>query len=510
MAVAERELAARPRRDGTLAGVALIRAARRTLDRDGYVHPDAFGAARHGDRRMDRGARPSARLCGDADRDAGAGRAAACLCGAAASSRSGSFYRMVIELDEPPPRAGWPEGYVVATLRARRGGDPPRGPQEAFARPLGPQPRTFDEWQATHEARATTSVFLVRAGDEVAAAACATHRRFGLGWVDILGTSREHWRGRGLGEALLARPSASSTAAARAASPSASTPGTRPARPGSTRASACASPGRTDVYEEAVGRLRACRASARSAPTARRSPRSRMGPDYQCHSCGAEFGAGLVRVPRAWGKGGEAMAEAAALELAVPGGGGRRRGHARGPDPRARLRASRAAARPRRLLLLARRRGRGPGGAARPPRGRLDRRARRPEHARELAVGQRVGHAAADDRRLRRRPSRPTLPWSAARDLDPPEREFIEEAGIHTGKHAVERALGEVDCVYVAVDFDGLDEDEVAAFMPVPGGIRLAEASRRSCARSPRTRPCSAPASPASSPTRRTSSPRRA
>ena len=34
--------------------------------------------------------------------------------------------------------------------------------------------------------------------------------------------------------------------------------------------------------------------------------------------CGATFPAGLVRVPRAWGKGGEAMAEAAFLELPYP------------------------------------------------------------------------------------------------------------------------------------------------------------------------------------------------
>ena len=32
-----------------------------------------------------------------------------------------------------------------------------------------------------------------------------------------------------------------------------------------------------------------------------------LGPDYECHSCGREFCAGLVRVPRAWGDGGEAM-----------------------------------------------------------------------------------------------------------------------------------------------------------------------------------------------------------
>ena len=43
-----------------------------------------------------------------------------------------------------------------------------------------------------------------------------------------------------------------------------------------------------------------------------------IGPEYQCHSCGREFGAGLVRVPRAWGNGGEAMAEAAWLALPYP------------------------------------------------------------------------------------------------------------------------------------------------------------------------------------------------
>ena len=43
-----------------------------------------------------------------------------------------------------------------------------------------------------------------------------------------------------------------------------------------------------------------------------------VGPEYQCHSCGREFCAGLVRIPRAWGTGGEAMAEAAYLELPYP------------------------------------------------------------------------------------------------------------------------------------------------------------------------------------------------
>ena len=39
---------------------------------------------------------------------------------------------------------------------------------------------------------------------------------------------------------------------------------------------------------------------------------------YECHSCGRSFGAGLVRVPRAWGDGGEAMVEAASLALDYP------------------------------------------------------------------------------------------------------------------------------------------------------------------------------------------------
>ena len=39
---------------------------------------------------------------------------------------------------------------------------------------------------------------------------------------------------------------------------------------------------------------------------------------YECHSCGATFAAGLVRVPRAWGAGGEPMVEAASSPLPYP------------------------------------------------------------------------------------------------------------------------------------------------------------------------------------------------
>ena len=43
-----------------------------------------------------------------------------------------------------------------------------------------------------------------------------------------------------------------------------------------------------------------------------------LGPEYECHSCGRVYRSGLVRVPQAWGDGGEAMAEAAWLDLPQP------------------------------------------------------------------------------------------------------------------------------------------------------------------------------------------------
>src|SRR5918994_4344560 len=39
---------------------------------------------------------------------------------------------------------------------------------------------------------------------------------------------------------------------------------------------------------------------------------------YECHACGRTFAAGLIRVPRAWGRGGEAIAEAAKLPVPYP------------------------------------------------------------------------------------------------------------------------------------------------------------------------------------------------
>lgn len=63
-----------------------------------------------------------------------------------------------------------------------------------------------------------------------------------------------------------------------------------------------------------------------------------------------------------------------------------------------------------------------------------------------------------------------------ARNLDPPEEEFIVANGVHVGGDAVDAALEGTAGAYVAVDFDSLSEDEVAPFMPEPGGFSVAEA----------------------------------
>jgi arginase family enzyme len=59
--------------------------------------------------------------------------------------------------------------------------------------------------------------------------------------------------------------------------------------------------------------------------------------------------------------------------------------------------------------------------------------------------------------------------WGA-RNLDPPEEEFIAAAGI--GDEPGE-LLGRAEAVYVALDCDIFDPGELAVFMPEPGGPRL-------------------------------------
>src|SRR5205823_2052649 len=70
-----------------------------------------------------------------------------------------------------------------------------------------------------------------------------------------------------------------------------------------------------------AGRVRkdACMSLLRAkCPTCKANTAVAIGPEYECHACGRKFAAGLVRVPRAWGDGGEPMIESASLPLDWP------------------------------------------------------------------------------------------------------------------------------------------------------------------------------------------------
>jgi len=59
-----------------------------------------------------------------------------------------------------------------------------------------------------------------------------------------------------------------------------------------------------------------------------------------------------------------------------------------------------------------------------------------------------------------------------ARNLDPPEEEYIAESGVH---REIAPALAGVGHVYVALDVDVLDPGELAVWMPEPNGPSVAD-----------------------------------
>jgi arginase family enzyme len=188
-----------------------------------------------------------------------------------------------------------------------------------------------------------------------------------------------------------------------------------------------------------------------------------IGTEYQCHACGREFAAGLIRVPTAWGKGGETMAEAARMELPWPEA-------AVVEEPTLEDEIERIGRElPKRPLLL--------GGSCCGHVGAVRELARR--HGR-------VGVVWIDSHGDLNTPeSSPTgNAWGmplrmlidaadvaatdvillGARNLDPPEAAFIEEAGIR-------QVLGPLpDDVYVALDLDVIRPGDLDVFMPEPGG----------------------------------------
>jgi len=193
---------------------------------------------------------------------------------------------------------------------------------------------------------------------------------------------------------------------------------------------------------------------------------------YECHACGRGFAAGLVRVPRAWGAGGGRMAEAAWTPLPYP--------------EVAVVEASTleqqtdelAAALPERPVVL--------GGCCCAHVGAIAGLARR---GRRLAVVWLDAHGDLNTPETSPSGNEWGMPLRAAldaglvraadvalvgaRNLDPPEREYMASVGIDDD---VERALAGSDAVYVAFDVDVLDPSEAACFVPEPDGLSVAAA----------------------------------
>jgi mycothiol synthase len=111
-----------------------------------------------------------------------------------------SSYRMLIDLDRPPPAPEWPAGFELATLRPGQERPLHAAMEDAFADHWDYHPMSFEEWSARPPDPSLS--FLVWDGDEISAAEVCREERFGMGWIRALGV-RPPWRRRGLGRALL-------------------------------------------------------------------------------------------------------------------------------------------------------------------------------------------------------------------------------------------------------------------------------------------------------------------
>ena len=202
-----------------------------------------------------------------------------------------------------------------------------------------------------------------------------------------------------------------------------------------------------------------------------------IGPDYECHSCGRSFGAGLVRVPQAWGEGGEAMAEAAWLELPYP------ETAVVEAESLEEQSLALAADLPERPLVL--------GGCCCVHVGAVEGLAARQGRVSLIwldAHGDLNAPDTSPSGDLWGMPLRMLIDTGAvepedvalvgARALDPPEEEFLVHSGIRVGTDGIAAAVEGAACTYVALDADVLDPSELAVFMPEPGGMTLAELER--------------------------------
>jgi mycothiol synthase len=175
------------------------------LDLDAYVHPSRTGLGLGGflldwlEGEARRRRRPAIRTAA-----LGADEAARRLVTARGFEPIRHFYRMLVDLDAPPPEPRWPEGFEVSTFEPGDEAILHAVVEEAFAEHWSYEPESLEDWQERVFGRGwwdPSLVFLVREGDEVVAAEINANR-FGMGWVNTIGT-RKPWRGRGLGRSLL-------------------------------------------------------------------------------------------------------------------------------------------------------------------------------------------------------------------------------------------------------------------------------------------------------------------
>jgi arginase len=199
-----------------------------------------------------------------------------------------------------------------------------------------------------------------------------------------------------------------------------------------------------------------------------------LGPTYECHACGREFSAGLVRVPRAWGEGGEAMERAAYLPLPYP------EAAVIAEDSLGEQNLALASDLPERPVVL--------GGCCCAHVGAVE--ALESRYGR-IAVVWLDAHGdlntveSSPTGNLWATPLRMLIDSGVvaaedvalvgARNLDPPEEEFIAANRVNVGPDQVSRAIEGAEGVYVAFDADSVDPDELEVFMPEPDGLTLGE-----------------------------------
>lgn len=192
---------------GEVAGYGVGFAHGETLELDGYVHPEHQGrglgawlVARAEERTRELGLPKlyTFSLAGD--------EKARRLFTESGLRELRRYYRMLIELDAPPPVPEWPEGLEVDTFDLEDAKAFHDTMTEAFEDEWNFVAMTFEEWREMRIVKDPdfdpTLWFIVRDGDEVAAMMRNEPDRSGAGFVGAIGV-RKPWRRQGIALALL-------------------------------------------------------------------------------------------------------------------------------------------------------------------------------------------------------------------------------------------------------------------------------------------------------------------